>query len=591
MDSTAAQGEAAFVEAGVQLRAGNFEDAERLYRAVLEVAPRHAASLQMLGVICARSGRLEEAVALLQDSLAVEPANPGANYNLANALAALGRDEAAILAYRRSLMGRSDYPPAWINLAAALVRTGAFEAAERAAGEAVRLAPDHPVAHRGLGDARRGLGQHLPAANAYERALALNPADAAACCNLGQALQDAGRYDEALAAYRRALGLELRGAPAWVALAGALRELGESADAITALDRALAIDPASARAWYVRSGLKSFAAGDAEIGRMEALLGEAEARAFSHEDRLDLEFAVGKAWMDVGDPDRAFAHLDAGNRRKRAALAYDVQDDIAALDAVAGAFTPGLLRRLEGAGAPSDRPVFVVGMPRSGTTLVEQILASHPDIHGAGELTLLDASLNRVLSPAPWAAADISAEAVGAVGRAYVEGLAAIAPAWRRVVDKLPANFRHAGLIAAALPNARIIHCRRDPIDACLSCYASKLVGRVDFASDLAELGLYQRAYQRLMDHWRALLPADRFIEVDYEALVGNLETEARRLIAFCGLAWDEACLSFHATRRDIRTASAAQARRPIYRTSVARWKPYAAHLRPLLEALGETPT
>jgi hypothetical protein len=250
------------------------------------------------------------------------------------------------------------------------------------------------------------------------------------------------------------------------------------------------------------------------------------------------------------------------------------------------------MRRLEGGGDPSDRPIFVVGMPRSGTTLIEQVLASHPDIHGAGELTLLDEALDRVLGPGAARgggasqAPSLSADDLAALGRAYVEGVAAIAPASLRVVDKMPFNFRHAGLIALALPNARIIHCRRDAIDTCLSCYARKFVEGVDFAYDLGELGLYHRGYQRLMDHWRAVLPAERFIEVDYEAVVGGLETEARRMIAFCGLLWDEACLAFHQTRRDIRTASAAQARQPIYRTSLERWRPYEGHLRPLLSVL-----
>jgi tetratricopeptide (TPR) repeat protein len=590
---TSAAAETLLAGAGAHHRAGKLADAERLCRSALQLQPRHAAGLHMLGVIRAQSGDADEAARLIERSLVIEPSNPAAQFNLGNALSALGRDEAAIAAYRRSQRGRPEFAQGWINLAAALARAGRWDEAADAWGRATALAPGHAVAHRGLADALGALGRHEAAAGAYQKALALDPADFAACCGLGQALQDAGRYDEAVAAFRRALGLRPPGVDAYIALAGSLRELGESADALAALDRALAIDPASARAWYVRSLVKTFSADDPDIGRMQALLARADARGLGDQDRLELEFALGKAWMDAGDADRAFDHLAAGNRRKRAGFAYDVQDDIDRLNGAAAAFSPELMRRLRGGGAPSERPVFIVGMPRSGSTLIEQILASHPDIHGAGELTLLDEALNRVLGPGAgrgdWAARapKLNAGDLAAVGRAYVEGLATIAPGASRVVDKMPFNFRHAGLIAVALPNARIIHCRRDPIDTCLSCYAHNFVEGVDFAYDLRELGRYHLAYQRLMGHWRALLPAERFIEVDYEAVVGDLEREARRLIGFCGLAWDDACLAFHRTRRDIRTASAGQARQPIYRTSLERWKPYQAHLGPLIEALG----
>jgi hypothetical protein len=231
-------------------------------------------------------------------------------------------------------------------------------------------------------------------------------------------------------------------------------------------------------------------------------------------------------------------------------------------------------------------------MPRSGTTLTEQILASHPKVHGAGELTALQRMLNSVAGPDrkllgyPQMMSALLPQDLATLGRAYVERLAALAQGKPRVVDKMPANFQFAGLVHLMLPNARIIHCRRDPIDVCLSCYSKNFSERKDFAYDLRELGLYYRAYEALMAHWRGLLPPERFIEVDYEAVVDDLEGQARRLVAFCGLDWDEACLDFHQTSRQVRTASVNQVRRPIYRSSLARWKPYEHHLAPLIEAL-----
>jgi hypothetical protein len=231
-------------------------------------------------------------------------------------------------------------------------------------------------------------------------------------------------------------------------------------------------------------------------------------------------------------------------------------------------------------------------MPRSGTTLVEQILASHPQVHGAGELTALETilidQLGARLSPIDRARrlADLSAGDLAAMGGAYISRIRALAPGALRVTDKMPANFRFAGLIRLMLPNARIIHCRRDPVDTCLSCYARKFSRGQPYAYDLRELGLYYRAYDALMAHWRRLLPMDRLIEVRYEQVVGDLEGEARRMIAFLDLAWDDACLTFHRTRRPVRTASVNQVRQPLYRTSVARWRPYEKHLGPLLDAL-----
>jgi hypothetical protein len=325
---------------------------------------------------------------------------------------------------------------------------------------------------------------------------------------------------------------------------------------------------------------------------MEGLVATAGARRLSPEDRLNLEFALGKAWMDAREPDRAFAHLETGNRLKRASLTYDVEADAERLAAIARSFTPEVMARLAGSGDPSGLPVFIVGMPRSGTSLIEQILASHPQVHGAGELPVLETILGRVRGPDrqplgyPQLMSMLGPRDMAMLGRAYVEQVAALAPDKPRLVDKMPANFCFAGLIHLILPNARIIHCRRDPIDICLSCYSKKFVQGNNFTYDLTELGLYHRAYEALMAHWRGLLPPERFIEVDYEAVVEDLESQARRLIAFCGLDWDPACLSFHQTQRPVRTASANQVRQPLYRTSLARWKPYQVHLAPLLDIL-----
>jgi hypothetical protein len=228
-----------------------------------------------------------------------------------------------------------------------------------------------------------------------------------------------------------------------------------------------------------------------------------------------------------------------------------------------------------GGGDPSEIPIFILGMPRSGSTLIEQILASHAWVHGAGERMDF-----------PDLLADLGDRDFRALGAAYAARSGTLAPGAGRVTDKLPGNFLHAGAIHLALPRARIIHSRRDPADTCLSCYTKLFRGEQPFTYDLGELGRYYRAYERLMAHWRVVLPESVFLEVDYEALVADPETQTRRLLAHCGLAWDPACLVFHETRREIRTASAVQVRQPLYGGSVGRWRRHGERLEPLLREL-----
>jgi hypothetical protein len=315
------------------------------------------------------------------------------------------------------------------------------------------------------------------------------------------------------------------------------------------------------------------------------------------DERIELSFALSKALADVQRHDEAFGHLLAGNALKRARTPYDETATLAGFERIRDAFAPERMRGPEGAGDPSPVPVFIVGMPRSGTTLVEQILASHPAVFGAGELPDLQARIERltgepVASPAFAAkAASLSAPALARLGAEYSAGVQALAPEARRVVDKTTANFRFLGLIHRALPNARILHLCRDPVDTGFSCFAQLFAQGQAFTYDLAELGRYYRAFAALMAHWRRVLPREAMLEVRYEAVVVDLEREARRIVAHCGLDWDAACLRFDRTERPVRTASAVQVRRPIYRSAIGRWRPYREGLQPLFEALGLDPS
>jgi hypothetical protein len=335
---------------------------------------------------------------------------------------------------------------------------------------------------------------------------------------------------------------------------------------------------------------EKFSAAAPEIEHMADLLAELERTNANWRGRSLLGFALGKVCLEAGDADRAFAYLREANRLKRESLRYDAEAEATLMREIARIMSASNIKRLTGNGVASDVPVFIIGMPRSGTTLIEQILASHPAVHGAGELMTLPYILGEVVGGNSFEELLSDDEAGGAllheIGRRYLDRVTPLAPDSKRIVDKMPTNFQLAGLIPLALPGARIIHCRRDPVDTCLSCYSHSFQGGLNFTYDLRELGLYYRAYDALTAHWRAVLPPERYTEVQYESVVEDVEAEARRLIAFCGLDWDDACLDFHRSARPVQTASVEQVRQPIYKSSVRRWEKYASYLQPLLKAL-----
>ena len=309
----------------------------------------------------------------------------------------------------------------------------------------------------------------------------------------------------------------------------------------------------------------------------------AESDTFPDEQRAELHFALAKAYRDLGNHEQSFCHLLQGNALVRKTMSYDETQALALLTRTREIFNREVFAARKCLGDPSPVPVFIFGMPRSGSTLVEQILASHPEVFGAGEITdfhqaLVTLGAEQNLSP------DLGEAELRRIGGDYVAAVISRAPSARRISDKMPANFRYAGLIHLALPRARMIHARRDPVDTCLSCFMQRIPQ--SYTYDLGELGRYYRAYERLMAHWRKVLPASVMLEVDYEDVVEDLEAQARRIVAHCGLEWNEACLSFHKTERPVHTASVVQVRQRLYRGGVGRWLPYKDMLRPLLDEL-----
>jgi tetratricopeptide (TPR) repeat protein len=578
-------------------RAGDAGGAARFYQAVLQRAPHHAEALHLLGLTHAQAGNPAQARALIARALALAPRHAEAHYNLGNVLRQLGDTAEAMASWRRALALDPTLVKAHYNLGSALHHAGETEAAVVAYRAALHVQPRHADAQANLGTALMQLGRPREALAPLQAALQLSPdADAqvalAGCLialggfgsalaatetairlapdnsrawqQHGQVLHELGRADAALDAFARAVALAPQSPEPLVALAGAQQDYGAGEAARTSIAQALALDPAHSFAWALYGGLKRFSPGDPDIARLETLAGTAIG-----EDLIRVEFTLAKALMDAGAHDPAFDWLNRANMHHRARITYDVNADLARLAPACPAQ----------AGTSQARPIFIVGMPRSGTTLVEQILASHPGVHAGGEMKHLDLVLMEHFAGAPDPAqiAALDAPLLDRLARDYCTRAAA--PLGLRVTDKMPSNFRHAGLIHRLFPHATIVHCRRDPRDTCLSIYATHFAAGQDFAYDLGELGAYYRGYRDLMAQWRAIVP---MVEIDYEALVADLEGEARLLVAACDLPWDSSCLDFHRTARSVRTASVNQVRQPLYGTSVERWRPYARHLEPL---------
>ena len=580
--------EFAFLEnyVGVLVLAEDFGEALELGRTALKRQPRNANVLYLNAASLQKLDRLDEARAAFVALLRLAPDHLAGRKEYAVTLTRLGEQDEALRAVEALIAERPRFADAYLVRANIRSIRGEFGLALADYERALALQPNAHEAWLSYGRALDTIGRFEPALAAFDRALALRPNYVDALVGRGAVLKLMNRLPEAFACFDQAIALGGDGEAKGLAARGAaLAEAGDTEEARLILRRAIDGGANAAVAWLAYADLDKFDAGDSAFAAMESRLAEVELRQPS--EALALHFALAKAYLDVGDSERAFVHLDAGNHMKRAQLAYDADANRAHTAAIAAAFQPETYARFAGAGSPSATPIFVVGMPRSGTSLIEQILASHSAIHGAGELHALP-QIAAEIGGVPEGLGGLTGDDLARLGDDYLARAGAPPPGKTRVVDKLPGNFVNVGLIRLILPEARIIHVRRDAIDTCLSCYSKIFkAANLPYTYDQTELGLFYRDYDKLMAHWRTSLPATHFFEVDYEAVVDDLEGQARRMIAFLDLPWDPACLEFHRTKRPVRTASVNQVRKPIYRASVGRWRAHAAALRPLLEALG----
>lgn len=567
------------------MRLGRLDESLLQFDKLLALKPDYAIAHNEKGHVLAEMEQYQAALACVDKALSFDPKYADAYLNKGNLHGALKQFDEALAAYDEALAIRPEGANIWLGRGNALRELKRYDEAFAAYDRAAKKTRDFAGIWFGRANVFRDLNRASDAIACYDKALALNSSFAEAWLGRGNVLLDQSRPGEALTNYDKALALNPRLADAFDRKGRALLELGRLKEASREIEKSIKLAPRRIRFYLNLGTSRRIERGEGHIEALEALAREMP--SLSADDQIDLNFALGKALADLGERERSFRYLIDANALKRKQIAYD---EPAVLDGLARGqtiFTPELLSKNAGAGEPSSVPVFIVGMPRSGTTLIEQILASHPRVFGAGEINDFGELAAKLAGDYPESVAHMSRDEMRELGGAYLERIKSSAPQAERIVNKMPDNFRFVGLIHLALPNARIIHTRRDPFDTCLSCFSQSFGGDLAYAYELGELGRYYCAYEALMAHWTAILPQNFMLDVQYEDVVDDLEHHARRILAHCGLEWDAACLDFQRAARPVRTASVAQVRQPLYKSSIGRWRAYEPFLGPLLAELG----
>ena len=597
------------------------EEAETLLREVIDTAPAFAKPAEDLGFLLVQAGRPADALPFLERATRLDPSLERAWFTLGKALALLGRgkeadaafercfersperrmmahaaehhregriDEAERL-YRRVLRDNPRNVDAMRLLALVAIKLDHPDDAELLLQQAIGIAPDFQLAILDLGRLLKEQDRYGEALDCFDRAIALDATQAQAHFLRAGTLARASFTHEAIEAYRTCLELRPAHIGALIGIGHVLKAVGDYDDAVASYNACMREAPDFGETYWSLANLKTYRFDDAMVSEMEKRSRE---QGDNVQSEVNFLFALGKAHEDRSDYERAWGFYRRGNERQRAEVAYDpVQTEIMN-DRIVEVYSPEFLASLVGAGDPDASPIFILGLPRSGSTLLEQILASHPEVEGTSELPYvgrLATSLSRNRAGGvnyPEAMREQSRSSLAGLGADYLERAAMHRRTGAsRFIDKMPNNFPNIGLIALMLPNAKIIDARRHPLDACLSCYRQLFAKGQNFTYDLTEIGEYYVQYQRLMDHWARVLPG-RVLTVQYEAVVGEFESQVRRLLDFCGLPWNEACLRFYESERPVRTPSAEQVRQPIYDRSVGHWRHYGRHLDELFAVI-----
>jgi tetratricopeptide (TPR) repeat protein len=605
----------------VLIKTQQFDEAEATLKETIRLAPTFAKPHQDMGYLLLEQKRPDEAVEYLQKATTLDPSVALAFFNLGKALAMLGRGKEADVAFEASF--ELDPVRKTLALAAEHQREGRLQEAERAYRTVLRSNPKNVDALRLLGRIAYGTGRLEEAERLLRRAIEQAPDFVGAAVDLARVLKETHHYEESIAWFRKAVALEptnvqahfqLGGvlsqaaltyeaidvfetvlkfepeyAGAFLSLGHVLKTVGRQDEAVAAYRECIRIRPDNGQTHWSLANLKTYRLTEDDIADMEKRVAGTD---LSDDSRVNFLFALAKAYEDGGDFERAWDYYAEGNSTRRMLEVYDPVRTEVTNDALVEVFDAEFLDRNTGLGNRDDAPIFVLGLPRSGSTLLEQILASHSQVEGTSELPYLQQvanSLSRNRADGvnyPEAVRELSGEHFGALGGDYLE-LARLNRTEGRAhfVDKMPNNFPIVGFIHLIFPNAKIIDARRHPLDSCVSCYRQLFARGQSFTYDLTDIGEYFLQYQRMMDHWHEVLPG-RVLTVQHEEVVHDLDTQVRRILDYCELSFEDACVNYHETDRPIRTASSQQVRRPVYTDSLGFWRHYETHIGELVEVL-----
>jgi len=567
---------------------GNIDGAIACYRQALDREPRFDAARLELGQALFLYGDNDGAAACYRQVIANDPANAQAYKCWADMLSGANQPFEAIDCYQHALQIVADDVYCHKRLGDIYQALDMLNESAASYQAALKIIPGSAELHLLLGGVRFRQYNYDEARHCFNQAIAIKPDFFGAFNNLGNLYLAMRQPDKAVDCYRRAIALNPYFAMAYNNLGRSLRVLGDFDAAVTSYRKALELEPDLVPAHFNLATTVRHREYDSDMQAMERVI---EKNGPDNVANIELLFALGKSYEDIGNTEKSIDYFLSANAAYRRQIRFDIKQVVREFATISSIFGRHLFEKNQGSGYESELPVFIVGMPRSGTSLVEQILASHPQVYGAGELDDLKRILYREMpvetrAPFPDCVNDLGNSDFRDIGLRYVQGLKQWSSSATRITDKMPHNFLFVGMIRLILPQARIIHCVRDPVDTCLSCFihyfASESFG---FCYDLAELGEYFRLYAQLMDHWRDVLP-DAMLDVRYEDIINDQEGQTRRLLEYCGLDWNDQCLDFHETERPVITASTEQVRQPIYASSVRKWATVEDRLQPLLEAL-----
>ncbi len=605
----------------VFLQANNYQAAEDYLKKAIDLAPAFAKPHEDLGILLVNLKREEEAIPLLQKAVRLDPSLESANFNLGKALAACGRgaeadkayeaafelnperkamamaaehhrrgeDDKAEQLYRQVLQKNPQNVDAMRLLALLACTANHFDDAERMLRKAIEVAPDFLGAYMDLGKILKDMDRLEEAIDCFRKAVALAPNNFKPQMQLASTLAPAALNIEAVTAHQRALEITPNHPGALLGLGHALKTAGRQAEGIEAYEQCIKVRPDNGETYWSLANLKTYTFRDDQIEEMEQRV---RSEGLDPNAEINFLFALGKAYEDRKEYEKSWQYYEEGNEKQRMSVGYDpVLTEIQNTDII-NTFSKAFFDSHKGMGNPDPSPIFILGLPRSGSTLLEQIIASHSMVEGTSELPYLGriaTSMNRNRADGinyPEAVLELKDKHFDQLGEKYLQKAK-----MHRIegkpffIDKMPNNFPNIGLLHSILPNAKIIDARRHPLDSCFGNFKQLYAKGQNFTYDLSDIGEYFLQYQRMMDHWDEVLPG-RVLHCQYEDTVNDLETQVKRVLEYCGLPWEEGCVNYHQNDRVVRTASSEQVRQPIYNKSIGTWRRYESGLEELVDVL-----